>query len=170
MLQMCYFFRTGRNSSSAAATGSAGAVRAGQVLFVLQVDLRLCCREHMSATHAAPSTAAAAAVCRWYGVAYLQVAAAVGIPAEDVHAGIKPAGKAALVEALKAQVRLLLLNWTQHCCCSFWCCRWSRPAAALVEALKAQVRLHNIAILSVDRCFLDMGVKQQYRRSQAVCS
>lgn len=37
--------------------------------------------------------------------AALKVAAAVGIPAEDVHAGIKPAGKAALVEALKAQGR-----------------------------------------------------------------
>jgi Cu+-exporting ATPase len=37
--------------------------------------------------------------------AAVQVAAAVGIPAEDVHAGIKPAGKAALVEKLKAQVR-----------------------------------------------------------------
>jgi hypothetical protein len=43
-----------------------------------------------------PAAAVAAAV--------VQVAAAVGIPAEDVHAGIKPAGKAALVEKLKAQV------------------------------------------------------------------
>lgn len=35
----------------------------------------------------------------------LQVAEAVGISPEDVHAGIKPAGKAALVEKLKAQAR-----------------------------------------------------------------
>lgn len=35
----------------------------------------------------------------------LQVAAAVGISPEDVHAGIKPAGKAALVEKLKAEAR-----------------------------------------------------------------
>jgi hypothetical protein len=46
----------------------------------------------------------ASAVC-CYCHACVQVAAAVGIPAEDVHAGIKPAGKAALVEKLKAQVR-----------------------------------------------------------------
>jgi cation transport ATPase len=42
----------------------------------------------------------------------LQVAAAVGIPAEDVHASIKPAGKAALVEKLKGQVRVNGLQCT----------------------------------------------------------
>jgi hypothetical protein len=37
--------------------------------------------------------------------AALAVAAAVGIPESDVHAGVKPAGKAALVESLRASGR-----------------------------------------------------------------
>ena len=57
--------------------------------------------------HVEPAGVSAAAGDRWEVAA--EVAAEVGIPRHNVHAGVKPAGKAQLIERLMAEGRLVTL-------------------------------------------------------------